>query len=707
MSVSKKNTAPAHYYKSFELRYGHPLPFGASHVPGGVNFAIYSAHAEVCILVLFRKGEEKPFAEIPFPMEFRMGQVFAMTVMNLDYEVLEYGYRFDGPNEPQKGLIFDPKKIVLDPYAREIGGCQVWKQVPPETALMPQRGRVPFEDFEWGADRPLRQRASDLVIYEMHVRGFTQHPSGKCEYPGTYRGLQEKISYLQELGVNCVELMPVFEFDELENPRVHPETGEALTNYWGYSTVAFFAPKSAYSASAEQGGAVSEVKEMVQALHAADISVMLDVVFNHTAEGGEGGPVISFKGVDNSTYYMLGPDGSYVDYTGCGNTVNCNHPVVRSFVLESLRHWAAEYHIDGFRFDLASVLGRAQDGAPLPNPPLLELLAHDPVLADCALVAEAWDAAGLYQVGNFPNYGRWSEWNGRYRDTARRFLKGDEGMVADLVQRILGSPDLYKATGRKPQASVNFITCHDGFTLRDLFSWNEKHNEENGEENRDGANDNYSWNCGVEGPTDDPEILAIRRRQEKNAMTLLFVSQGIPMIYMGDECGRTQRGNNNAYCQDTEWNWMDWKQPEEEKELFRFTKNMIAFRKAQPALRSTEWLTGKDLIKSGFPDISWHGTRPWKPDWTSGSRSLAFMLCGQHASTKTQTSDDIYCAFNSWHEPLTFTLPLLPHGLYWHCFVNTGLAAPRDIAEPGEEWRLENQKSITLESRSAVVLLGY
>ncbi|HEY5791856.1 MAG TPA: alpha-amylase family glycosyl hydrolase, partial [Chthoniobacterales bacterium] len=495
-SSEPRAKVPTHQHEKWRLRYGHPLPFGASRVPGGVNFAIYSKHATACTLVLFERGSEKPFVEIPFAREFRMGDVYAMTVFDLDFETIEYGYRFEGPNEPAEGHLFDPKKIVLDPFAREVSGRDAWEKNPATSAVYPHRARIHSNNFEWGHDRPLELPSNDLVIYEMHVRGFTRHPSSGVKCPGTYEGMREKIAYLRDLGVNCVELMPIFEFDEWENPRSDPDTGEALTNYWGYSTIGFFAPKAGYSAAGIEGGQINELKALITELHAAGIEIMLDVVFNHTAEGGDGGPVISFKGIDNKTYYLLNPDKSYANYTGCGNTLNCNHPIVRHFVMDCMRYWAAEFHIDGFRFDLASVLSRDSHGVPMANPPLLESIAYDPVLAHCELVAEAWDAAGLYQVGNFPAYSRWNEWNGRYRDAARKFIKGDLGMAGEMVQRLLGSPDLYAPSGRKPQASINFITCHDGFTLRDLYSYSEKHNLANGEENRDGANDNYSWNCG-------------------------------------------------------------------------------------------------------------------------------------------------------------------------------------------------------------------
>ena len=703
-----EHPASTHSHGDRCLRYGHPLPFGASHVPGGVNFSIDSVHATACTLVLFRKGSDAPCEEIPFPPGFKMGTVWAMIVEGLDHREYEYGFRFDGPHAPREGQRFDPSKILLDPRARETGGFEVWRGE--RHRVMPLRGRIPSNSYDWGTSRPLHKPESEMVIYEMHLRGFTAHPTSGVRHPGTFAGMEEKIPYLKDLGVNCVELMPVFEFDEWENRRTNPLTGETLCNYWGYNTLGFFAPKASY-ASGAQRSRIDEFKNLVQTLHNAGLEISLDVVFNHTGEGGEGGPSISFRGIDNSTYYLLDSAGRYMNYSGCGNTLNCNHPVVRGFVIDCLRYWASEFHIDAFRFDLASVLGRDRRGAPLENPPLLEALAYDPILAHCDLIAEAWDAGGLYQVGNFPAYGRWMEWNGKFRDAARKFLKGDPGLVAEMVQRVMGSPDLYAAAGRKPSASVNFITCHDGFSLRDLVSYNEKHNLENGENNRDGGNDNNSWNHGTEGETEDPEINALRLRQQKNALTLLFVSQGVPMLFMGDECGRTQRGNNNAYCQDEPWNWFDWTMPEKYDGLHRFTRLMIAFRKANPALRQTEFLTGRDVVGSGYPDISWHGTQPWKPDWTPASLSLAFMLCGRHGVAVGGPPHFIYCVFNSYYQPLEFTLPTLPRGAKWFRVVDTARPSPEDIVEPGEEVPLQmpaagKKLTLTVTERSAVVLLG-
>ncbi|MEO1163334.1 MAG: isoamylase, partial [Chloroflexota bacterium] len=542
---------PTHDYEGFALRRGYVEPFGATLVRGGVNFSVFSRHATQCVLVLFERGADAPFAEIPFPDEFKTGNVWAMIVFGLNYEHIEYGYRMDGPYAPREGHRFNSDNILLDPYAKAIGGRDSWGTADRDDHLYPHRARPTIDDFDWEDDRLLDIPIEDLIIYEMHVRGFTKHPSSGVKYGGTYAAIRDKIPYLKELGVNCIELMPIFEFDELEYAdRTNPETGKPLMNYWGYSSVGFFAPKAGYAATGAFGMQIDEFKNLVKELHANGIEIWLDVVFNHTAEGGDGGPAISFRGIDNKTYYMLNDEGHYLNYSGTGNTLNCNHPVVRDMVVHCLRYWVAEYHIDGFRFDLASILGRDQDGKPLMNPPLLEALAYDPVLAGCKLIAEAWDAGGLYQVGTFPAYGRWAEWNGKYRDAIRRFVKSDDNTVPELSLRVQGSPDLYAYRG--PTASINFITAHDGFTMRDLVSYNNKHNYANGEDSRDGANDNNSWNHGYEGETDDPRINALRKRQVKNMVTLLMVSQGVPMIYMGDEMYRTKHGNNNTYCHDNE-----------------------------------------------------------------------------------------------------------------------------------------------------------
>ncbi|HMD87674.1 MAG TPA: glycogen debranching protein GlgX [Anaerolineaceae bacterium] len=695
---------PTHEYEGFKLRPGKPFPFGATFVPGGVNFSIYSSHASTCKLVLFDKGQPQPKVEIPFPEEFKIGDVFSMVVFGLEYENIEYGYRLDGPFDPQQGHRFDQTKILLDPYAKAISGRDIWGKPPNWDNIFAHRSLLVYDDFDWDKDRPLEIPMEDMVIYEMHVRSFTRHPSSGVKFPGTFAGIRQKIPYLKELGVNCIELMPIYEFDEFENSRTSPVTGETLMNYWGYSTVGFFAPKSGLAATGKMGMQVDEMKTLVKELHRNGIEVFLDVVFNHTAEGNENGPYISFKGIDNKTYYMLTPEGYYFNFSGTGNTLNCNNPVVRNIVLDCLRYWAAEYHIDGFRFDLASILGRDPLGYPLSNPPLLESLAFDPILAKCKLIAEAWDAGGLYQVGSFPAYGRWAEWNGKFRDGIRNFLRGEPGKVGDVAQRIQGSPDLYASRG--PTASINFITCHDGFTLYDLVAYNDKHNEANGEGNQDGSNDNNSWNCGWEGPSTDPAVNALRLRQMKNAAAMLLVSQGVPMILMGDEITRTQKGNNNTYCQDNELNWLDWDLVNSQAELLRFFQNLIRFRLAHPVLRNRWHLINQDRIGSGYPDISWHGTQAWNPDWSSSSRVLAFMLDGKHARGGTLEDNSIYVGMNMHWDRLWFELPRLPEGKNWHVLANTGAPAPEDIWETGCEPRLDQQDGISLGGRSVVVLVS-
>ncbi|MGK7893861.1 MAG: glycogen debranching protein GlgX [Xenococcus sp. (in: cyanobacteria)] len=696
---------PTRKYQQFKLRRGKPFPFGATLVPGGINFSIYSRHATSCTLVLFKKYADQPMAEIPFPEEFRIGNVYSMVVFDLDYENLEYGYRFEGANNFAEGHWFDPSKVLLDPYAKILGGRDVWGVTPDWDNIYQHRARIAFDDFDWEDDRPLEIPPEDLIIYEMHVRSFTKHPSSGVKHPGTFAGIKEKIPYLKELGINAVELMPIFEFDEFENSRLSPITGEQLFNYWGYSTVGFFAPKAGYAATGKLGMQVDEFKALVKELHKNGIEVILDVVFNHTAEGNENGPYISFRGIDNKTYYMLTAEGYYFNFSGCGNTLNCNNPIVRNMVLDCLRYWASEYHIDGFRFDLASILGRDPWGAPLANPPLLEALAFDPILAKCKLIAEAWDAGGLYQVGSFPAYGRWLEWNGQYRDRIRQFLKGD-GNIGEMAQGLQGSPALYATSQRPPATSINFITAHDGFTLADLVGYNDKHNEANGEDNRDGSNDNYSWNCGVEGSTDDPGINTLRQRQIRNAIALLLVSQGIPMLLMGDELGRSKYGNNNTYCHDNELNWLNWNLLAHNSALFRFVKHGIAFRKAHPVLRNRQHFQNHDYVGSGYADITWHGTKAWQVNWSNHIRTLAFLLCGKHARQGTVSDDYIYVAINMHWESHWFEIPGLPTDLQWHIFANTGCNSPDDCYQPGTEPLLNNQSSILLSDRSIVILVG-
>lgn len=700
--MERVDAYPTHEYQGYKLRPGKPFPFGATFVPGGMNFSVFSSRATACRLALFCKGQSQPLVEIPFPDEFRIGNVWSMVVFGLDYENIEYGYRMDGPSDPPRGLRFDPTKVLLDPYARAIGGRDVWGQPPDWNEPFQHRGRLVFDDFDWGDDRPLEIPLEDLVIYEMHVRSFTRHPSAQVKFPGTFAGIRQKIGYLKDLGVNAVELMPIYEFDEFENGRQH--NGEQLYNYWGYSTVGFFAPKAGYAATGKLGMQVDELKALIKDLHRNGIEVILDVVFNHTAEGNENGPTISFRGLDNQTYYMLTPEGYYFNFSGTGNTLNCNNPVVRNMVLDCLRYWASEYHIDGFRFDLASILGRDPWGAPLANPPLLESLAFDPILAKCKLIAEAWDAGGLYQVGSFPAYGRWAEWNGKYRDALRRFLKGDPGLAGEMALRLQGSPDLYASRG--PTASINFITAHDGFTLYDLTAYNTKHNEANGEDNRDGNDDNLSWNCGWEGETGDQGVNQLRRRQIKNAAAMLMVSQGVPMILMGDEAARTQHGNNNAYNHDSELAWLDWDLVAQNMDLHRFFKYLIHFRHVHPALRNRWHLSGQDRVGSGYPDLSFHGPRPWQPDFSPESSRLALLLDGPNTHGGATPDDSLYVAMNMHPDTAWFDLPALPAGRRWHIFANTAVESPQDIFWPGEEPPLEDPAGLLVGGRSVVILVG-
>ncbi|MCP9928363.1 glycogen debranching protein GlgX [Cyanobium sp. CH-040] len=675
--MDRIDALPTAEIKGHRVRPGKPLPFGVSHVPGGLNFSVYTSAGTECTLVLFRRGSAIPFAEIDYPSSYRIGDVFCMIVFDLDYEDLEYGFRIDGPFNPQAGHRFDRSAILMDPYARTISGRDIWGIKPDwDNEVYHYRSRVSFDDFDWEGDRPLEIPPEDLVIYETHVRGFTRSPSSGVEHPGTYAGLAEKIPYLKQLGINALELMPVFEFDEFENSRIHPDTGEQLYNYWGYSTLGFFAPKAAFAATGKFGMQVDEFKQLVKELHANGIEIILDVVFNHTAEGNENGPTLCFKGLDNKTYYMLTPEGYYFNFSGTGNTLNCNNPVVRSLVLDCLRYWVAEYHIDGFRFDLASILGRDPWGYPLSNPPLLESLAFDPILSSCKLIAEAWDAGGLYQVGSFPAFGRWAEWNGKYRDTMRRFLKGDSDQVGEVAQCVQGSPHLYQANGRAPATSINFFTCHDGFTLADLVSFNDKHNLANGEGNRDGGDDNHSWNCGAEGWTEDRTVLDLRKRQIMNAFAMLLTSRGVPMFVMGDEMGRSQGGNNNAYCIDSELTWLDWGLAESNQFLHDFAASLISFRMRHPCLRVNKFDAPECRI--GLPSSSFHGQRPWSPDWSEGSRQLAWMFTcdlevmsndgsGQHSA------DVVYVIANMAHYASWFELPSLQDPLEWKVAFNTGV----------------------------------
>lgn len=661
MPVISEQLKPLDTVNGFQIRPGFFREFGAVAIPGGVNFTIHTHGATSCELLLFHRKAEEPYAVIPFPESYRIGFCYSMIVFDLDIEEFEYAYRLDGPYDEKKGLRFDKNKILLDPYARAVTGQSQWGHV--NNAQHGYRARVVQSNFDWGDQRHHSIPMEDLIIYELHVRGFTMDESSGVKHHGTFEGLREKIPYLKELGVNAVELMPIFEFDEMRDVRLIDEN--ELIDFWGYNPVSFFAPNTSYCSSMEYNREGLELKTLIKDLHDNGIEVILDVVFNHTAEGNEFGPCFSFKGFDNNIYYMLTPDGHYYNFSGCGNTLNCNHPVVRDMILECLRYWVIEYRVDGFRFDLASILGRNDDGTPLSQPPLLRSLAFDSILGNVKLIAEAWDAGGLYQVGSFPSWKRWAEWNGRYRDDMRRFLKGDDFLAQTAAARITGSPDLYDPAYRGGNASINFLTCHDGFTLYDLYSYNQKHNEANGWGNTDGADDNNSWNCGVEGETDDPAILALRKRLMKNACAILLCSRGTPMFLSGDEFADTRYGNNNPYCQDNLISWLDWSLLKKNKDLFDFFQYMIRFRKDHPVIR-------KDLEPSylGVPAMSTHGLTPDETNFSGDSHVVCVRFAGYDEAT--QKEDLVYLAVNSGWFPVTLTLPELPEHYKWKVAVNTG-----------------------------------
>ena len=692
--VSAQQLRPIDTIDGFQVRPGFFRDFGATIIPGGVNFTVQSHGADSIELLLFHRGAEEPFAELKFPDNYRIGFVYSMIVFGLDVEEFEYAYRVDGPYDEEKGLRFDRTKILLDPYARAVTGQSRWGHK--NNVRHGYRARVVRSNFDWGRERTSQIPMEDLIIYETHVRGFTKDPSSGTACPGTFHALKEKIPYLKNLGINAVELMPIFEFDEMRDARLIDEN--QLLDYWGYNPVSFFAPNTSYCSALEYNREGLELKNMIKELHDNGIEVILDVVFNHTAEGNELGPCFSFKGFDNNVYYMLTPEGKYYNFSGCGNTLNCNHPVVQEMILDCLRYWVIEYRVDGFRFDLASILGRNEDGVPMNQPPLLRNLAFDSILGNVKLIAEAWDAGGLYQVGSFPSWKRWAEWNGRYRDDMRCFLKGDAGMAHIAAQRMIGSPDLYDPVYRGGNASVNFLTCHDGFTLYDLYSYNQKHNEANGWGNTDGYNDNNSWNCGTEGSTDDPDILALRIRMIKNACTVLMCSRGTPMFLSGDEFGDTRYGNNNPYCQDNEISWLDWTLLEKEpnRDLFEFFRYMITFRKKHPSIR-------KDLEPSyiGFPSMSVHGLTPWEPDAPESSYAACVLFAGYNEDTGEE--DLVYVAVNSHWQAAEMTLPDLPEGYAWKIAVNTGDPLQQTFEE-GEMPAVGKQ--LLLGERSVIVFVG-
>ncbi len=690
--VPGRQLKPLDNISGFQVRPGFFRFFGATIIPGGVNFTIQSHGATSCELLLFHREAEEPFAALKFPDNYKIGFVYSMIVFGLDVEEFEYAYRLDGPYDEKKGLRFDKSKILLDPYARAVTGQSQWgcKNNPQHS----YRARVVQNNFDWGLERSEPIPMEDLVIYELHVRGFTKSPTSNVSCPGTFRGLEEKIPYLKKLGINAVELMPVFEFDEMRDARLIDEN--KLLDYWGYNPVCFFAPNTSYASGVEYNREGMELKHLIKALHDNEIDVILDVVFNHTAEGNEMGPSFCFKGFDNNIYYMLTPDGKYYNFSGCGNTLNCNHPVVQELILDCLRYWVTDYRVDGFRFDLASILGRSENGTPLNQPPLLRSLAFDPILGNVKLIAEAWDAGGLYQVGSFPSWKRWAEWNGRYRDDMRCFLKGDPGMSGIAAQRMTGSPDLYDPVYRGGNASVNFLTCHDGFTLNDLYSYNQKHNEANGWNNTDGFDDNNSWNCGVEGDTDDPNVLALRRKMMMNACAVLMCSRGTPMFLSGDEFCDTRYGNNNPYCQDNAISWLDWSLFEKNRDMFEFFRYMIAFRMDHPAVR-------RDLEPSyiGFPSMSIHGLTPWEPDAPESDYVSCVLFSGYDEENARE--DLIYVAVNAHWNAAEMTLPDLPEGYCWKIAVNTGDPKQQTFAEKEMPY---TQKHLLLGERSVIIFTG-
>ncbi len=684
---------------SATVQRGRSAPLGASVGPGGVNFSVYSRSASLVELLLFdREDAAHPSRTIPLdPARHRTYHYWHAFVPGIGPGQL-YGFRAHGPFEPGRGLRFDPEKLLLDPYALAVAvpvgyGREAAAKPGDDTAVAMKSVVADARSYDWEGDVPLKRPCAETVIYELHVRGFTKHPSSGVEpgKAGTYAGLIEKIPYLQDLGVTAVELLPVFQFDPQDAPP-------GRRNYWGYSPVALFAPHQAYSSRRDPLGPLDEFRDMVKALHRAGIEVILDVVFNHTAEGDHRGPTLCFRGLENEAYYLLERDRSrYANYSGTGNTLNANHSVVRRLIRESLRHWVEHMHVDGFRFDLASILARDESGQPLPSPPVLWDIESDPVLAGTKLIAEAWDAAGLYQVGTFVG-DSWQEWNGRFRDDVRRFLKGDPGTVSKLATRLLGSPDLYGHEEREPEQSVNFVTCHDGFTLEDLVSYDRKHNEANGEGNRDGSHDDASWNCGAEGPSEDPAIEALRSRQVRNFFSLLLLAVGMPMLSMGDEVRRTQRGNNNAYCQDNELSWLDWTLLERNRDVHRFVQSLIAFRMRRDIMLEKARLTLNQLLSRAR--LEWHGVELGRPDWSEHSHSLAFTL------TSLRGRFRVHGMLNAWREPLRFALPRAREGDggAWRRWIDTALPSPEDVVD-WEKARTVSGASYLVQPRSLAFLV--
>ncbi|WP_319586926.1 glycogen debranching protein GlgX [uncultured Desulfobulbus sp.] len=686
----------------FQKKAGSPLPLGSTLTARGINFSLFSRHAQAVTLVIAPDPERSDWVEIPLnPRVHKTGDIWHILLADAPPD-LRYGYRISGPDDPSgTGHAYDSTRILLDPYAKEIHSPD-WGR--PRSCL----GSEPcclldLYTYDWEGDRPLNIPLRDSIIYELHVRGFTRHPSSEVSCPGTFKGVTEKIPYLKRLGITAVELMPVTEFNENEATFVNPQTGERLKNFWGYSPLSFFAPKSGYSSDLE--APLNEFRDMVKALHRAGIEVILDIVYNHTAEGGADGPTTSFRGIDNTIYYLLDPwTRAYLNFSGCGNTCNCNHPIVRNLIMDALRWWVVDMHVDGFRFDLASILGRDVNGQVLANPPVVEMIAEEPVLADTKIIAEAWDAAGLYQVGNFSPHHRWAEWNGRFRDDVRAFMCGHAGMVPALATRIAGSSDLYQHFDRRPCNSINFITSHDGFTLVDLVSYNEKHNLINGEDNRDGDNNNLCWNSGAEGPATDKKILGLRSRRIRTMAVILLLSQGVPMLVAGDEFGRSQQGNNNAWCQDNAISWLDWSQAEKNRHQVRFFRKLIQLRKSHPIFRRDDFF----LFDNGPNDtacsleIIWQGLQPGHQDWSHECKTLAFLLNG---ATLEQEDDDFFVMLNgSATDAALFTVPPATRNRAWVRIIDTGRPPPLDFIDPKRGDAVLYGQTVSVTSMGCVVL---
>jgi glycogen operon protein len=704
---------------------GRALPLGAELSGDGVNFAVFSRNASAVSLILFESASPgSKWIEIPLDKRGnKTGNIWHCFIRGFSAGTC-YLFRADGPYFPEKGLRFNRHKTLLDPYAKALTNTSNWDYSKCAGYDLEKPGRdltfsyvdnieyqprciVVDDNFDWQGDTPLNYPLRFSVIYETHVKGLTAHPSSKVKHPGTYRGVIEKIPFLKDLGITSLEFLPVQEFNEKEISGNNPSTGEKLSNFWGYSTAAFFAPKGSYASDKTPGGQVREFKEMVRELHKAGIEVILDIVFNHTAEGNEMGPPLSFRGLDNSIYYILCENRRYYqNYSGCGNTMNCNHPVVRTLIMDCLRYWVMEMHVDGFRFDLGSILGRDQHGNIMENPPTLERIAEDPVLNSTKIIAEAWDAGGAYQVGWFPG-GRWAEWNDKFRDNVRRYWRSDPKETRHFATRLSGSADLYLRDGRKPFHSINFITSHDGFTMNDLVSFNNKQNKDNGEENRDGSDNNNSYNYGVEGNTLDPIINTLRERQMKNFFATMLVSLGTPMILGGDELGRTQKGNNNAYCQDNEISWYNWALLEKNKGLYRFVKEMIAFRKRHPGFMRPEFFTGRGGDYKGIPDISWYDEKGESPDWDEIGYYLALHLYGSKAEIfGDRDENDFFIMFNASTDTQGYVLADPPPKKEWMRVVDTGLHSPNDIMLPGYEKKLPSQHVYPVKARGMVILIS-